>query len=106
MSQRIFTEVEIKNLKREAKKLSKRDGIPHVEALNRIAIREGFPNWWYLQHKAQSMASSTPSSSTPSSSTPSSSTPSSSAETIVAEDVLPDLAYRLMDEDDRVLAAI
>jgi hypothetical protein len=63
MSQRIFTTVELENLKREAKKIRKRDGIPHVEALNRIAVREGFASWWQLQHlsgKAQPASRSIP----------------------------------------------
>ena len=39
----------VSNLKREAKKISRVEGIPHVQALNRIALREGFPTWWHLQ---------------------------------------------------------
>ena len=50
MSKRTFTATELENLKREAKKLRKGEGIPHVEALNRIAVREGFESWWHLQH--------------------------------------------------------
>lgn len=50
MSKRTFTATELENLKREAKKLRKREVIPHVEALDRIAVREGFESWWHLQH--------------------------------------------------------
>jgi hypothetical protein len=50
MSKRTFTAVEIEALKREAKKLRKREGIQHVAALDRIAVREGFESWWHLQH--------------------------------------------------------
>lgn len=58
MPSRKYTPAAINNLKREAKKVSKLEGIPHVEALNRIAVREGFPSWWELQHVAVSATAS------------------------------------------------
>lgn len=38
----------IENLKGEAKRMKKADGITHVEALNRLAKREGFKHWGHL----------------------------------------------------------
>lgn len=52
MSSRTFNPTELKNLKREAKRLQRAEGVPHVEALNRIAVREGYPSWWHLQHQS------------------------------------------------------
>lgn len=64
MSKRTFTATELEKLKREAKSLRKREGIQHVEALDRIAVREGFESWWHLQHlsglNAVSASRSTP----------------------------------------------
>lgn len=37
------------NLKREAKRLKKVEGIKHMEALDRLAQREGFRDWNDLQ---------------------------------------------------------
>ncbi len=105
MSHHIFTAVEIKNLKLKAKKMSKLDGISHVEALNLLAVKAGFASWWHLQHlsgKAQPASSNSPSNSDPSSSDPSSSDPSGSSAESIIEDLLPDLGAYLINENGRV----
>lgn len=47
-----YTQHQIDRLKREAKKLRKTGDLTHVQALDQIAEREGFPSWWHLQHGA------------------------------------------------------
>lgn len=42
----------IPSLKSEAKRIAKMEGIPHAEALNKIARREGFNSWSLLASKA------------------------------------------------------
>lgn len=43
-----FSSAQIDRFKREAKKLVRELSIPHTEALNRIAARQGFKNWSLL----------------------------------------------------------
>lgn len=54
MSLRIFPQHEIETLKREATLLKKREGIPHHEALNRIAVLKGYPAWKDLRRALNS----------------------------------------------------
>jgi hypothetical protein len=42
---------QIENLRCEAKRIRKAEGIKHTDALNRVAVREGFKDWWDLQNK-------------------------------------------------------
>lgn len=43
-----YSSSQIDRFKREAKKLARELSIPHTEALNRIAIQQGFKNWSLL----------------------------------------------------------
>lgn len=43
----------IESLKRDAKRLKKAENIPHHEALERIAKREGFASWKQLLDEAK-----------------------------------------------------
>lgn len=45
MSRRILNPKEVEHLKREANRLKKADGLKQHEALDRIAIREGYRDW-------------------------------------------------------------
>jgi hypothetical protein len=50
MSDPELTPSDLERFKREAKKLRRLGEATHIEALNSIARREGFPDWWHLQH--------------------------------------------------------
>lgn len=51
-----FTEQQLKNLKREATMLKKSLGITQTEALDRVAVRVGFPDWRQLATAASRQA--------------------------------------------------
>ncbi len=46
----------IDKLKREAKALGKRSGVPHHEALRVIAQKNGFPSWEALMNASSGVA--------------------------------------------------
>jgi hypothetical protein len=50
MSSRKLTSDDLERFKREAKKLRRSESSTHMAALDAIARREGFPDWWHLQH--------------------------------------------------------
>lgn len=49
-----FSSVQIERFKREAKKLSRSDGLCHSHALDRIAEQQGFKNWSLLMKHSSS----------------------------------------------------
>ncbi len=48
---RHITPADLERFKREAKRLRRRDGITHLQALDALAEAAGYPGWWQLQHR-------------------------------------------------------
>jgi hypothetical protein len=56
MSAHELSSSDLERFKREAKKTRRLEGITHLQALDAIARREGFPDWWHLQHAVERSA--------------------------------------------------